>query len=338
MPNDCNQPENPAQGRNPPSSPPGYPPIPAYYVPLPVEEDDVNLLDYWRVLVRHKWLIIAVTFLCTVAAAAAAFRMTPVYRAEVLLAPVTEQGDQGGLTALASQFGGLASLAGIDLGGGGASKDEAIATLKSRAFTEQFIKDENLLPVLFHNKWDEKNGQWLVEDSGDIPTLWDAFALFDKKIRFVRENRKTGFVTLVIEWVDPVQAARWANLLVQRANTRLRKQAIEQAKKSIDYLNKELNKTTVVELQQAIYQLIQGQINKIMLANVRDEYAFKVIDPAVAPKKRIRPNRGQMVIIGLVVGLILGVIGAFFRDLLITRRARQSGLDGSSRFPADQVP
>ena len=320
MTNGHDQPGAQAQGQNPPASPPPAP-QPCYILMQPpvVEEDDISLLDYWRVLVKHKWLIVAITFICTAAATAAAFLMTPIYRAEVLLAPVSEQGSQGRLSALAGQLGGLASLAGIDIGGAGASEDEAIATLRSRALIEQFIKDEELLPVLFHEKWDDERGRWKVDDPEKIPTLWDAVTLFSEQIRSVFENKRTGLVTLRIEWTDPHQAARWANLLVERVNAKLRERAIEQARRSIDYLNRELEKTTIVELRQAIYRLIEGQINKIMLANVRDEYAFKVIDPAVVPEKHIRPKRRQMLIIGLVLGLILGVLSAFARDLFVKK-------------------
>ena len=61
--------------------------------------------------------------------------------------------------------------------------------------------------------------------------------------------------------------------------------AINDATKSINYLREELNKTSVVELQQAIYRLLEkAQTKKIMLANVRDQYAFSVIDSAKVPE------------------------------------------------------
>ncbi|MDX1812378.1 MAG: hypothetical protein R3240_10550, partial [Gammaproteobacteria bacterium] len=28
---------------------------------MPVDEDEINLLDYWRILMRYKWLIIVLT-------------------------------------------------------------------------------------------------------------------------------------------------------------------------------------------------------------------------------------------------------------------------------------
>lgn len=56
------------------------------------------------------------------------------------------------------RLGGLASLAGAALGGGG-NKDAYLEYLTSHDFTARFIEDEKLLPVLFHRKWDAQRGR-----------------------------------------------------------------------------------------------------------------------------------------------------------------------------------
>ena len=85
-----------------------------------------------------------------------------------LAAPVT-QNSSGIGGALRSQFGGLAALAGVDLGSGGGRKDESIATLSSLGFARDFIVAENLLPVLFADKWDAAANRW--RDPSQVPTL-----------------------------------------------------------------------------------------------------------------------------------------------------------------------
>ena len=288
-----------------------------YFVPTrsPAQQDDaINLLDVLRFLLTYKWIIAGITLLSMALSAAIAFNMTPIYRAEVLMALANEEQTKGGLSALAGQFGGLASLAGVDLGGGSGTKNEAIATLKSRAFTEKFIKDENLLPVLFEEKWDNENHRWLESDQATVPSMWSAYELFNG-IRSIAEDTKTGLITLRIEWKDPVLAARWANLLVYRVNELLRAGAIDQAQRSIDYLKRELAKTSVVELQQGIYRLIEGQVNRIMLANVRDDYTFRLVDPAVVPMEKVWPKRKLIVVIGGISGFVLGLTLAFLSSL-----------------------
>ena len=71
----------------------------------------------------------------------------------------------------------------------------------------------------------------------------------------------------------------------------------------------------VIELRQGIYRLIESQIEMVMLANVRDEYAFKILDPAVPaePNQFIRPKRLMIVIVGFMLGLLLGVSVALTR-------------------------
>ena len=276
--------------------------------------DEISLLDLWRVLVSYKWLIIGITLITTGIAAAIASYLPPVYRAEVTLAPVTPE-EGGRLSALAGELGGIASLAGINIGPSGSSADKAIAVLKSRAFTDAFIKDEQLLPLLFSDIWDPQKQVWLVKDQKDAPTLRRAYQLFDESIRTLKQDKKTGLVTLSIEWKDPEQAARWANLLVERLNQHERQEAIAEAKKSLDYLKNELAKTSFLEMQQVIYRLIEVQTKDIMLANVRDQYAFNIIDPAVVPDGSSKPNRTIIVVLGVAAGLMLGTLLGFVISL-----------------------
>ncbi|MBT4330319.1 MAG: LPS O-antigen length regulator, partial [Gammaproteobacteria bacterium] len=110
-----------------PMAPPGgYPYYPTGYD----VEDEISLVDLWRVLMARKWMIFWVTILFTLGAVGYALVAPEVYKAEAVLAPVKQESG-GQMAALASQFGGLASLAGVNLGGGGGSTDEAIAILQS---------------------------------------------------------------------------------------------------------------------------------------------------------------------------------------------------------------
>ena len=128
----------------------------------------------------------------------------------------------------------------------------------------------------------------------------------------LKNDSKTGLYTLAIDWKDPKLATQWANELVKRINFHQKQAAIDEAKKSIAYLKNQLNETSVVEMRQAIFRLIEAQTKNIMLANVRDEFAFKVIDPAVVPEKPIKPKKKLIAMLGTIVGFMLGVFLAFF--------------------------
>ena len=285
----------------------------------PFVEEGVGLLEIWRILVRFRVMILSIILVCTLASTLFALMMTPVYRAAIQVAPVSEKDSNNRFAAQLGEFGGLAALTGINMEQGG-KKNESIATLRSRKFTEQFIKDEKLLPVLFHNQWDTENQRWDETDPEDVPTLEDAWKLFNKKVRRISEDRKTGLVVLSIEWEDPREAARWANELVLRVNAMLREKAASESEKAIGYLREQLGKTSVVELREVVNRLIESEMKEIILANITEEYAFRVIDPAVVPEEPFRPVVPLMIVLGAILGTILGVILALARNVVGKQR------------------
>jgi capsular polysaccharide biosynthesis protein len=58
--------------------------------------------------------------------------------------------------------------------------------------------------------------------------------------------------------------------------------------------------------------MIEQQTQTIMLADSRKDYAFKIIDAAVAPEDRERPNRTIILVIATFAGLALGLFYAVF--------------------------
>lgn len=291
--------------------------------------------------VRRWWLVAFVAF-CTVGMTVLAFTVEPVYRARAVLMPSDRMnGAAGDLSSLSVQFGGLASLAGLDLMRPGSSV-EAVATLKSQQFTEEFIREKNLLPRLFRKQWDAESGTWKASVKRP-PTLRDAYKLFDRKIRRVTEDKKTGLVILEIDWIDRNEAAAWANELTKRANDKLRERSIAEASKMIKYLEQELQKTNVVAVEQAIFKLTDASVKQRTLANVQEEYAFKVLDPAVPPDEKdpIKPQKFVYLatgpLIGILVGLLVIISVEFGRILSFgVRRQQEAQLDecrGSVNLP-----
>jgi uncharacterized protein involved in exopolysaccharide biosynthesis len=298
-------------------------PVQGYIVQMPNEQsnDDIDLLELLRYLTRYKLMMFSIIVATTAIAVVLSLIIKPVYRSEILLASAMTEETQGNLAALAGQFGGLASLAGINIGGTD-NTDEAIAILKSRSFTEEFILNKELIPILFSKKWDADSKSWNVDDPSEIPTPEDAYRLFDEEIRKVNVDSDSGLIVLAIEWKDRVLAANWANDLVERLNLYLRHRDIAEAERSIEFLNAELDKNSVIELQQGIFRLIEHQVETIMLANVREEYAFRILDPAVASDEDnfIWPKRMLMVLIAFIIGGVLALSATVLRNELRLER------------------
>lgn len=263
-------------------------------------------------LFARKWWMIASVVVFTAGFYIAAHVLTPVYRASTILIPAKAE---HGIDSSGAGIGGVASLVGIDIGGGDSDKQEALAVLKSRHFTEKFISDFNLMPVLYAKKWDVQAGKWKVDEKHQ-PTPAKAYRHFDKDIRAVVLDKKTGLITLNVDWTDRIAAVVWANELVQRLNLEMRQRALARADSEIGYLEKEFETTTAVATREAIGHLIESQVKQRMLATVTTEFAFRVIDRAMPSDKDDPhfPNKFLMVIAGPVVGFFFGALWVLGRE------------------------
>ena len=256
-------------------------------------EDEVDVVALARVLWGYKRLIVLTTTVSIAVAAILAFTATPIYRAQVALTEVHDS-NMSNASALGTQLGGLAGLAGLNLGSSSPGR-EARAVLQSRHLVEEFIRRNSLLPVL------SRGAQAPV-------TLWRSVEQFRSGVLQIHLDTVTGITTVAIDWTDPVVAARWANGFVATANDLLRSRALDESTRNLAYLNAQLAKTSVLEVQHALYNLIESETKTLMLANGRIEYAFTIVDPAVPPEVRTRPKRVVLMALGMLVGLFVGTI------------------------------
>jgi uncharacterized protein involved in exopolysaccharide biosynthesis len=266
----------------------------------------MDFIEIFRAIRTHWVACLATWFVVVLISVVVALVKTPVYRSEVSVVPVPDDAASASLAGLSGQFGGLASLAGINLPKGG-NWDEAVATLRSRHLVEQLVTTKALLPVLYPDRWDSTRNDWRI--GAKVPTMGDAVLTFRNRILQIREDAKTGIVTVRVDWKDARAAASWANELVRIADDELRARAIANADASLAALRQELSKSQEVELRVAIARLIEAQIKSKMIAGLRREYAFRVIDVAVPADsdKRVQPTRTVMVVAGGVLGGLMAL-------------------------------
>jgi capsular polysaccharide biosynthesis protein len=296
-----------------PSSKPFSGPPSGYFVVVP-GNSDAGAFHFGEVLTvaRRSWkFLLTTSIVAACIGAGVSLAMRNVYRAQTVIAPVTEGSGLGG--SLKNQIGGLAALAGIEVGDAFARKAEFLATLNSRALARAFIADQNMLPILYADRWDASNKRWR---NGKAPPMDTAIKKLATSVVIVIESHTDGLVTVSGEWYSPELAARWANRMVEMTNDLLRAKAALKAERSIEYLNKELAKTTIEEIRQGIYHSIEQQINDEMLANVQREFAYHVIDPAVPPDVKFAPKRTLIVAGSAFGGLAIGLVFVFMRRRL----------------------
>ncbi len=268
------------------------------------KDNEVDVASFFWIVWDQKYLVIAIALIFGVIAAVYALTATPIYRAQIVVTQARES-DMSGGGSLKGELGGLASIAGLDLGANGPDAERP-AVLVSRGLVDAFVKRYKLAPVI------NRNTKGLTSD-------WWAVETFRARVIDIHEEKLKGTTTITIDWTDPVVAARWANDFVALANELLRTRAIQESTRNIEYLNKQLPLTTVVELQEAIYRLIENETKSLMLAHGRLEYAFTIVDPAVVPEFRVSPRRTLLVISGIFIGGFLGSLLAWTRKVLRRR-------------------
>jgi uncharacterized protein involved in exopolysaccharide biosynthesis len=277
-----------------------------YNQPIAMERaDGIDVVAIVRVMWRYRYFIGTVTIIFALIAVYLALTAQVIYRAEVIVTEVHDQGLSGSGGGLAGQLGGLASIAGLNLTGGGPSAN-AQGVLASRRVAEQLIKANNLVPLLTAN-------------NGKGATLWFAVKRFRENVVVIHEDPLKGLTSVTMDWTDPVTAAKWANEFIAITNELVRSHDLEDATRNVAYLNKQIDETKEVEIHKALSNLIESETKKLMLANARREYAFRIIDPAVAPELRHSPKRALWVLSGTVLGFFLGALFAFGYDAFRTR-------------------
>jgi uncharacterized protein involved in exopolysaccharide biosynthesis len=265
----------------------------------------------------RRWprTFIACVILTMLGIVAYAYLSPRIYRAVAKVMPRENDSPGGALQSVLGQFGGLAAMAGLSLGS--VNEQEAIALLKSRALFTEFAKQQNLMPVLFAKQWDAGAQRWRA-GLRHVPTIEDAWLMFDRRIRRVSEDPKTQVITLEILWTDAHQAAAWANELVRLANEGLRQRALRESAASITSFEQQLERTDSVELRQSIYKLLEVQLSRSAVAQSRLDYALTVVDPAFVsdPKHFDSPRRLLLLLISGPVSVLVAAAVILLADFV----------------------
>jgi uncharacterized protein involved in exopolysaccharide biosynthesis len=263
--------------------------------------EDLDLAVLSRLLWRRRRLMAIGSLMGALLFGIWAFTAQPWFRAQVVVTPARERNTSGG-SALASELGGLASLAGVDITPGAmGNMQTSAAVLDSRYLAEEFIRRNGLLPEL-------------QRASSRNKTLWWATDYFKKGVLTIVKDQRKGVTTVTFDWSDPATTARWANGYVALANELIRNHAIQDATRNIAYLNEQIAKTSDVDLRKVMYNLIESETRTLMLAKGRPEYAFQVVDPAVTPEFKAGPHRLTLTLIGLTVGFSFAAVIALIAE------------------------
>ena len=276
------------------------------------DEMEFGVVEILRFLLSYKKFIFLFTSIFTLLAMGYSLLLQPIYTSQVTMMEVSED-----LSSSSGLSGGFASTfsnlpLGLSFGSSEGSKAlQTLAILQSRTFIEDFIKEKNLLIILFDEEWDQSKNAWKDEPFD----LHDGYIAF-KGFFNISKDIKTELYTLTIEWKDPGQAADWANSLIEKINLSMRLKSINEAERNILFLEQELEKNTLMNPQNMLYNLIEEQTKSKMLANVQEQHVFVIIDKAIPAKERSKPERRKITIFGFLIGFILSIVFVYLTNYI----------------------
>ena len=295
-------------------------------------ENEIDLRLVVASLWNKKWVIIICTLFFAVASVFYALSLPDKYKSKAILSSSSSSGSSS-LSRLAGQFGGLASLAGVNLGGGQSTDKVSIAIelMKTWGFLEGFIIKQKLeVEIYAVNGWDKVNnrllinnelydsslGKWREDEKNNSlkPTSWELYQKLRANVS-ISQDKKNGLISIGVEHYSPFVAKRMVDLLVGAINFHMQEQDKVEAINSIEYLKTQVGNTDIAEMRSIFYQLIEEQTKTLMLTQISDEYVFKTLSHAKVTEQKLKPNRTIIVAISIVVGVLFSFFLVFVLHL-----------------------
>jgi uncharacterized protein involved in exopolysaccharide biosynthesis len=263
--------------------------------------------------IRTAWkLVVALSFFGALIGLFLGLLARDTFTASTIVRPVSSVDSPNTLQALGSQLGSLGELAGL----ADRSSDDTnykLALLRSRAFGERFIARRHLQAALAEHLGPIRFLAW-----HPTPTPARIYKEFDRNVRSIDFDKKSGLITVQFSWDDPEDAALWANDYVAMANEEARQRLQLVTASMLAELQKEAAKNNLAFLSEAITRISERQMQTLILVHSKPDFAFEIIDPAQPPDQKSSPARMLWTLIGAASGLSIGLTIALARLALRT--------------------
>jgi len=338
-----------------------------------MEETEINLLDFWRVLWKNRFLIIGLFFVISIVTLIVSLRLPKIYKATASLLRPTESSRAIG--ALGSQM-----LLPLGLAGQSTASDVFLAILKSRSVADQVV-DRFGLQEIYKSKKKEDARLMLAKNTTigiskdkvievsvldkdpkraaeianfyvasldglnrtlNITSAGEKKRFIEKRLEETRadlkeaeENLKAYQVSHKIE--TDGGAAKTAgglqgNLIAARVDLEAKKKyatslnpeiikaqnqvaALEKAISSLPPLAVESARfIRALEVQKTVYSLLINQYEEAKIEEARDTSTVQVLDWAVTPERKFKPNIRHNLAVSCVLALVLGVFLSFLKE------------------------
>lgn len=295
------------------------------------QDDEVKLGDIVKALWAEKILITVTVTVFVVGFVLYALSLPNKYKSTAITVP-SDGGGNGGLSALANQFGGLASIAGVNLNSGNSDLTITLETLKSKQFLMSFIEKYDLsVELMGVSGWDISSGNYSYDDSvyNNDKRVWVREVPLPKKAKpssqelylymkseflSISHDPNNNVITISVTHFSPYFSQKIVSDLIDFFNEKMRKKDIAEAQASIEYLTQMAEETSIQGHRDVFYNLIEQQQQKKMLASIRKNYSLEIVDPAIVAEDKSSPKRAMLVLMGAILGFLFSSVIALLKQ------------------------
>ena len=306
------------------------------------ETTPVNEVDLYRLMLtlwkRRNILFLFSSIAALVSLFVALFWFSNIYTSSTVLMPKNSSTTASLASTLGlPEMGGLSMIPG--LGGGSADPNIHLAKklITARGFVINFVRSHNYLPeIMVAKDWKASSNSIIYDNKGyDIegdkltftPSDEDIYKSFMNGLSLTTD-RETQFITIDYNHFSPYFAQEILKVLTIEINKEVRNREIKRTKKSIDYLNIQIESTSIVDLKQLFIGLREANIKNLMLAEIDEYYVLDIVDAPIFPSQKTSPRRTLICVFGTFFGACFGlffiVMLRFFKyDLMFSLKPLQ---------------
>jgi len=295
-----------------------------------LQEDEIDLRELWATVMKYWREIVKFSAVVTTLALVYALSIPNSYKSHTLLAPQEQSKPAlgGGLAA-------LAGMAGVSLGGGSAGAAISLeAILKDFTFNKVVINKYGLVERISANA-QEKNMvfafgfggiHWLFSSGANESASKDEDIFSTYKslqgMLSLSEDKKTGLITLSATAQDRFLTKELVDIYLKELTMHLKQMEIKEVLKKIKFYKQELATTNDIQLKTQISNLLSSLVQKRVLSSSNEFYVVsQMIAPRVAHvQEKTKPKRSLILILAIIMSLIIGVFGVFFKEFLDKNR------------------
>lgn len=286
---------------------------------------DINLIELIKDIFSKKIVVLSFIIFFVAISLCISLFIKDKYTSTALI-KLSNQGDSPSFSSLSSQYGGIASLAGLSLPSSGENQEEyVIEFIKSKDFLKHLLNFEDVKINLFAIKsfdkktktveydpsiYDSKSKKW-VRDVNDMQTVEPSYIelhkLYLEDINIFKD-RQSNFIQIEYTNISPYFSKSFIDLIIGELNEILRQRDLNESTEAINYLAQEQLKAKTLAVNEAIANLMEEQLKTQMLSNLLEDYKVEYIDPAFIPEEPSSPNRLLLIILGALLGFFVSII------------------------------